>query len=258
MTVAVVSRFLFSRKLISGLLSSTEGIGSVLELENATESLPLLDKVRPHVLLISVFNPSQQLAEVRRLRGIFPEMHILLLVDEENEEFALRAVEAGAHGCISRKWDPKVLVKALNAVGKGEYWISRQVAGRIAGKIGEPVPVCAGSHDELTERECRVLSLLAAGSTNKEIASRLAISDNTVKAHLTVIYRKLSVTTRLEAVLHYLQQLQRGGAQVVGIGSEPRQASLPRKTAGRLFSAESSDVPPPEPEQGPTERKKSA
>jgi DNA-binding NarL/FixJ family response regulator len=211
MKVGIVSRFALMRKMLCGLLSTMDGVEVVLEVGSALENFVLIKMHHPSILLIDTENQVQDLAAVRQLSKLFSEVKILLLVESPNDQFEVCAMQAGARGCISKGTDPEVLEKALNVVERGQFWISREIASMVAGRFAATQLSGQDLSRELTQREWAVLGLLATGYVNKEIAARLVISANTVKVHLASIYRKLGVTTRLGAVLHYFRHAREAG-----------------------------------------------
>jgi len=127
-------------------------------------------------------------------------------MDGAGETFEIRALKAGAWGCVSMTASPEILTKALKDVGDGEMWVSRRLATRILGNVVRWHEAAASDMTGLTPREWEILAHVAHGYRNKEIASRLIVSENTIKAHLAAIFRKLQVDTRLGAALHYFHQ----------------------------------------------------
>jgi DNA-binding NarL/FixJ family response regulator len=122
----------------------------------------------------------------------------ILLVDDPHAEVAVAALRAGASAVLARQSDAPELFAAIGAVQAG--LIVLDAAARDGFKPATPVSVSAAHAETLTEREREVLSMLANGWSNHRIAARLAISDNTVKAHVASILAKLGATTRTEAV----------------------------------------------------------
>ncbi len=206
MTVGIISRFTLTRKLLCSMLSAIEGFRVLFDIGGVEEGIELIKELRPRILLVESTDSAEDIAVVYQLGRLFPEAKVVLLTEGESDGFILRAIEAGAHGCVSKDSDPQVLLKALNLVERGRFWVSREVADLIAVKWVKSQGPEPNDTDELTPREWEILAMLARGQVNKEIASRLAISPYTVKAHLAAIYRKLRVATRLEAALHYFQQ----------------------------------------------------
>lgn len=247
MTVAIISRFALMRKMLRGLLATMKGPEVVLDADSAFESFELIDTLRPRILLIDTVNPVEDLATVRQLRKLYPAANIILLVESADEQFELHAIEAGARGCVSKKSDPQVLEKALNLVEQGQFWISRGVASLVAGKLSATHDPGQDLSRELTQREWAVLGLLAMGHVNKEIAARLAISENTVKAHLASTYRKLAVTTRLGAVLHYFRHARDMGARATAPPADfPKALAASASAAPKKTDRAPAISPPPD------------
>jgi len=219
--IAVVSHFALTRKALCGLLSTIPGHRVILDVEDAMASLELLYQSRPDALLIDAPSSAETLEKITHLRKQFPKTILLLLVDKNDLEFERQAVKLGIRGCISKASQPEVLARALTVVEQGQFWMSRGVASLVLGKLlTREVSQEADPH-ELSKREWEILSLISRGHVNKEIASCLSISSNTVKAHLTSIYRKLGVTTRLEAALSYFQSANAKDASVKGTPLHP-------------------------------------
>jgi DNA-binding NarL/FixJ family response regulator len=211
MRLGVISRLSLSRKGLCALLASSKKCSIVLELPNIPEDVEVLRKAQPEVLLVHASGGDTDFEVVSRLRNLAPEIKILLFLDTADEEFEFQAVRAGACGCVSNASDLDTLLKAISVVGRGEIWVSRQVATRLIHKLAQAESAESANSNGLTRREWTVLGLLATGSRNKEIASRLAVSENTVKTHLYTIYRKINVDCRLAATLYYFQHVKTDG-----------------------------------------------
>jgi DNA-binding NarL/FixJ family response regulator len=212
MKVVVVSRFALTRKALCGLLSAIPGQRVVLDVEDAAAHVDQFYSLRPDALLMEAPSSAETLEAVLQLRKLFPKMIFLLLVEKSDPEFERQAVQAGIRGCISKECGPETLAKALNVVEQGQYWMSRGLTSLVLGKLQTREAPQEPESQALSRREWEILSLIARGHVNKEIASSLSISSNTVKAHLGTIYRKLGVTTRLEAALNYFQRVNAKGA----------------------------------------------
>jgi DNA-binding NarL/FixJ family response regulator len=225
MNIGIVSPYLIIRRALCALSATEKDIHVVLDVDNALDSFEQIQKARPQILLIDTLSPGSELETVCGVRKLFPEMRILLLTDTVDEEFELRAIKAGAWGCVSKKADPQILEKALKVVANGEIWVRHNVATRIIGKVMQWQESEEGSSSKLTQREWEILALVAHGYRNKEIAGRLLISENTAKTHLGTIYRKLQVSTRLEAALHYFHQAKHDGNRPLAL--LPRAAAKP-------------------------------
>jgi DNA-binding NarL/FixJ family response regulator len=132
----------------------------------------------------------------------------MLLTAYEDEHYLFQALRAGACGYMLKRIDARELVAHLQRVMEGDVVIDPALAGRVAMSAarisaGEFWP---GANLGLTQRESEVLSLLVAGLSNKAIATRLVISDDTVKTHVRGLYRKLDVTDRGGAVALALRE----------------------------------------------------
>ena len=121
----------------------------------------------------------------------------LLLSSFEKEEDIYRAIRAGAHGYLLKDTTESEMVAAISVVNAGKRYIPRHIAARLADRM---------MRSDLTARELQILELVAQGSTNKQIAAALDISDNTVRHHVNNIMEKLQVSDRTEAVATALRQ----------------------------------------------------
>ncbi|GAA1955603.1 response regulator [Kitasatospora viridis] len=135
---------------------------------------------------------------IRRLRELAPALRVLVLTTYDSEADVLPAVEAGATGYLLKDAPREELVRAVRATAQGQTVLAPTVAAALLGRMRAPAP--AAPVEALTERELEVLRLVADGSTNKESARRLFISEATVKTHLLHLYAKLGVRDRAAAV----------------------------------------------------------
>jgi DNA-binding NarL/FixJ family response regulator len=135
------------------------------------------------------------------------DQHILVLSDEPDESVVMQALRAGASGCCNSYAAPEVLRQVALVVGNGGLWIGQSLLQQLVGSTARvlaqrPAPAeDKGWAELLSEREAQVARLVAGAASNKEIASRLAISERTVKAHLTSIFEKLDLRDRLQLSL---------------------------------------------------------
>jgi len=174
------------------LLAEQPWVERCLAARTSREALELTRATRPHVALVDLFLAGESGAELcEAIRELSPETRVLLISGAGRmAPTAARAV--GASGFISKDWDATDVVAAVKRVGRGMTMFEP--------KSDQPEPL-------LTEREREVLDLIAAGSTNREIAEQLFLSPHTVKEHTSALYRKLRARNRAEAV----QRAQRMG-----------------------------------------------
>jgi DNA-binding NarL/FixJ family response regulator len=133
----------------------------------------------------------------------------LLLTAVRDEESIFNALKAGAKGYLSKDASSSDLVKAIKAVHQGEMWIEAKLISKffeMEAATGFKKIDQNDTKNELTNREKEILSCLAKGMTNKQIAKALFVSDKTVKAHLNSIFKKLNVTRRYEAIIFAIQK----------------------------------------------------
>lgn len=238
--ICLVGPFTLTRQGLRALLVPIPEFQIVLDLGSVLENFELVRKSQPDILLIDTSHPADDLETVSQLRKLFPETKILLLTDGIDEEFELQAIRAGARGCLSKKSEPQVLFEALKVVHQGEIWISHHVATLLIGKFVRSQSGQTEDPDELSQRELEILALVANGQRNKEIARRLFISDHTVKAHLCTIFRKLHVSTRLEAALHYFhlarEKSKRPAVDPPSAAAAPAHEKVKSRIPGQLKS----------------------
>jgi DNA-binding NarL/FixJ family response regulator len=174
------------------LLGEQPWVERCVAARTSREALDLTRATRPHVALVDLFLAGESGAKLcEAIRELSPETRVLLISGAGRmAPTAARAV--GASGFISKDWDATDVVAAVKRVGRGMTMFEP--------KSDQPEPL-------LTEREREVLDLIAAGSTNREIAEQLFLSPHTVKEHTSALYRKLRARNRAEAV----QRAQRMG-----------------------------------------------
>ena len=231
MDVALVSPRRIIRKGLCTLLTQKNSIRVVADVDNAIDGFDLFRKTKPEIVLIDCTNPASDLETLSRMRILLPETKLLLLIETPNEDFELRAIKAGARGCVPKEADPQDLERALQVVGKGEIWVSQHLATRMIERFMHGADGDGPEPNGLTDREWQILAFVAHGERNKEIAEHLCVSENTVKTHLATIYRKLRVATRLEAALHFFQQAKSNGHSPLPNSKFRKQTNRPRPKA---------------------------
>jgi len=159
----------------------------------------------------------RQVAEIVGLSGA-GRVIVLTPVFAEDEEIAL--LKAGAKGCCRRGIDPESLQQVLNVTSNGGVWVTRSLLPRLVTELRNYVqahrkPVekpATAALSELTQRERDIVRLIVEGASNKEVASALAISERTVKGHLSNVFQKLGVSDRLKLVLYVREGKPAGSA----------------------------------------------
>jgi DNA-binding NarL/FixJ family response regulator len=195
--VLVVDDHAVVREGLRHVLTAAEGFSVVGEAANATEALVLAETVRPDVVLLDLTMPGmsglEAAAELRRASGA----RILVLSMHEQDEYVLAAVRGGADGYILKDASPAELRAAIRLVrAGGEYFspaVARRLTAAVRGEVATESP--RGRLQRLTPREREVLTLVATGHTNREIAAHLGISPRTVESHRESLMKKLSLRT---------------------------------------------------------------
>jgi two-component system, NarL family, nitrate/nitrite response regulator NarL len=177
------------------------------EAATRAEALELAARSQPDIILLDVYLGSgSSLNWLPELRAAAPQARVLLLTAVSDRAEHRRAVRLGAVGIVLKDQAAGVLATAIEKVYAGEAWLDRAMVATVLSDMvvagTEPAPDPAkAAIATLTERECEVVSLVAEGLQNKQIAQRLSISETTVTHHLTSIFNKLGVASRLELVI---------------------------------------------------------
>jgi DNA-binding NarL/FixJ family response regulator len=167
------------------------------EAATGVEALTVARAVRPDVVLMDLRMPEMDgVTAIRALRDHVPSARVLVLTTYDTDSDVLPAIEAGATGYLLKDAPRDELFRAVRAAARGESVLSPSVASRLMGQLRAPAP----AREPLSQRELQVLELIARGTTNREAAAKLFISEATVKTHLLHIYAKLGVNDRAAAV----------------------------------------------------------
>ena len=160
------------------------------------EAVRLILERRPDVVLLDLRLPKLSGIEVmRHVRAQAPKVRFLVLTTYDTDEYIGPALAAGAQGYLLKDALPEELARGIRSVMRGGAALEPEVAARLIERMAE-----GERGDELSRRELEVLRLLAAGASNKAVATQLGLSENTVKTHISRIFAKLGVQSRAEAV----------------------------------------------------------
>lgn len=196
--VVVDDHALFRRGLV-GLLEEMPGFSVVGQAGDGQQALPVIEKARPDVVLLDLNMPNMDgITALRALRERKLPVKVLMLTISQNDTDLLDAIRAGADGYLLKNTEPDELRRAIRRVAEGQGALSPEVTAPILRAISRSA-VEDQTH-MLSERELDVLGCLVDGLTTQQIASRLFISENTVKTHVRHIFEKLEVSNRAEAV----------------------------------------------------------
>jgi len=187
------------------LLEAEPELQVVAEAADGTEAVKHTRELGPDVLLLDLAMPRMPGMEVLRdlsTDGNQLQTKIIVLTAAVERLEIVQALQLGARGVVMKEAATQLLMKAIRTVMSGQYWIGREAVGDIVEFLrtnpsGEKPPRNYG----LTKREMDILTTIVAGLSNKEIARRFSLSEDTVKHHLTNIFDKVGVASRLELAL---------------------------------------------------------
>jgi len=174
----------------------------------------VMDAVRhkkPDIVLMDIRMPNVDgVMATNAIRREFPETHIMILTSYDKSEYVCRTLQLGAVGYILKDVHPSYLINAIHSVYQGGVLISQQIAKKLvtnaAGELGDETQSFSTSLQEsllseLSVRQIEVLYQISKGFSNREIASKLFIAEQTVKNHVSMIYAKLGFRDRMQALL---------------------------------------------------------
>ncbi len=194
-TLLIVDDHPVVRDGLRGMFGADPRFEVVGEAGGGAEAVAAGERLRPDVILMDLRMPGTDgVAAIRELAKRGVPSRVLVLTTYDTDSHVLPAIEAGATGYLLKEASRAELVHAVEAAARGQAVLSPTVATRLLGQVRRPAPA------PLSQRELEVLELIARGSTNREAAKRLFISETTVKTHLLHVYAKLGVNDRAAAV----------------------------------------------------------
>jgi len=180
------------REGLTAIINNQPDMLLVAEASNTQEALLQFRKHHPDITLMDLRLPGQSgIDAMIELRREFPEARVIILTTFEGDVEIQRALEAGARGYVLKNMPPKELVDVIRQVHAGKKRIPSQIATSLAEHL---------SDEALTSREIEVLSQIAGGNRNRDIAEKLSITEETVKVHIKHIMGKLGASDRTQAV----------------------------------------------------------
>jgi DNA-binding NarL/FixJ family response regulator len=175
---------------------------------NFAETLKAIVERVPDVAIVSTHladGPYRGLEVVRQVRQLSTKTRCVMLMDDSDRQIVTDAFRAGARGVFKRSASMQLLSRCISAVHSGQIWASSADLQQVLGALETAMPLrCVNSQGDalLTKREQEIVPLVAQGLTNKEISSRLGVSEHTIKNHLFRTYDKLGISSRVELILY--------------------------------------------------------
>jgi len=198
--VFVVDDHPLFREGVVATLSRASGFVAVGEASSGAQAVSQISALRPDIVLLDVGLPDGRGVEfIKPILDGSPQSRVIMLTVADDNDTVVEALRAGAVGYLLKGISGADIIAAVQEVAHGSTYASPTVAMRVLRDVLGPASQPRA--EELTVRENEVLKLLAEGLTNREIGSRLYLSEKTVKHHVTIVLQKLGVRNRVEAAL---------------------------------------------------------
>lgn len=208
--ILLVDDHVLFRKGVAALLAARPEIQVVGEASDGLEAIAVAREQLPDVILMDIAMPGcDGLEATRRIKREMPHIRIVILTVSDDDLHLFEAIKGGAQGYLLKDLEPYQLYDLLESVSRGETPLSGTIATKILKEFTRPTQPFAQAEEiieKLTAREEKILQLVAEGLTNKEIATALVISENTVKIHLHNILEKLHLQNRIQAAVYAVRQ----------------------------------------------------
>lgn len=190
------------REGLTVLLDSVTDIQVIAAVEDGQQVIEAAAKFAPDVILMDLQMPKVNGIEAtRQIIESNPRTGVIVVTMFEDDDSVFAAMRAGARGYILKGADQNDVIRAIQAVARGEALFGPSVATRLMSYFTQPVKSLPQSFSELTQREREILEAIAKGLNNAQIAENLSISQKTVRNHVSNIFNKLQVTDRVQAAL---------------------------------------------------------
>jgi DNA-binding NarL/FixJ family response regulator len=192
------------RKGIEQIIAETTDIAVADEARNGQE---LLEKVRKHdydLVLLDISMPGRDGLEIlKELKSQRPKLNVLMLSMYPEEQYAVRALRSGASGYLTKESAPDELIAAIRKVSSGHKYVSASLAEKLAALLknrsGGPL------HEQLSDREYRIMCMIASGKTQTEIAEELSLSIKTISTYRSRVLRKMQMTSNADIIRYAIE-----------------------------------------------------
>ncbi len=189
------------REGLKQVLSATSDLIVVEEASNSQEAVDKVQHSNPDVIVLDIAMPGRDGIEVlKQLKQMKPSLHFLILSMYPEDQYAFRAIKAGASGYLTKNKASRELIEAIRRIASGRKYISADVAEQLADDIEKES--VESPHKKLSDREYEVMCLIASGKTVKQIAAGLSLSVSSISTLRARILKKLGMKTNAE-ITHY-------------------------------------------------------
>jgi two-component system, NarL family, nitrate/nitrite response regulator NarL len=192
------------------LLESESNLQVVGEAADGRQAIDLVHKTKPDILLLDVAMPNLPgLEALRELSDAKDPVKVIILTASIERQQMLIALQLGARGIVLKESATQVLMKGIETVHGGGYWVGKASVPDLKELVLQDMPAVetqpSGEKWGLTKREMQMVAAIVEGSSNRDMAQKFGVREDTVKHHLTSIFSKLGVATRLELALFALE-----------------------------------------------------
>jgi DNA-binding NarL/FixJ family response regulator len=203
LTVLIAVEHALFREGIRVFLAEQADVEVIGEAADGVQMLRLMEALRPDVLMLDIQMPAVGGLEILAIvQGLSPRTKVLLLSARLEDDFISEALQQGAHGYLPKTATHRELLRAIRALAAGELWAPRTLLTLVVERLRQRAlarqDLPPALRQPLTTREHEVVQGVRQGLTNREIATRLGISEKTVKTHLSSVFRKLYIRRRVD------------------------------------------------------------
>ena len=193
---------LIFRDGMKSLLETQPDFAVAGEAGGGTQTLRMVRDLHPDVLILDMAMPGGGLAVLKKLAAMPQPVRTIALAPTADRELMMSALQSGARGVIGRESTTAMLFKSIRTAVTDQYWIGRDDVAFVVERMRQLAQQCEAEQHakrfKLTRREMDIVTAVAAGESNKGIAERLSLSEDTVKHHVSHVFDKLGVYSRLE------------------------------------------------------------
>lgn len=200
-SLVIVDDHVLVRQGIRAFLETHTDLSIVGEAEDATTATAVCAQHKPDVALVDLVMPGGGITATRDIRAVSPDTQVVLLTSFDDAQQILAAVQAGALSCLLKDVDADSLADTVRKAARGEAVLHARVAGHLMEALRRGAMPAAQMLETLSAREREVLSLMAEGLSNQQIADQLGIGEKTVKTHVSNVLAKLGVGDRTQAAV---------------------------------------------------------
>lgn len=200
--IVIADDHVLVRQGIRAFIETHADLTIVGEAGDAASAVAVCASEKPDVALVDLVMPGGGIAATRDIRAASPDTKVVLITSFEDAQQILAAVQAGALSCLLKDVDADGLADALRKAARGEAVLHPRVAGHLVDALRRGVEPGAQALETLSAREREVLTLMAEGMSNMQIATHLGIGEKTVKTHVSNVLAKLGVVDRTQAAVY--------------------------------------------------------